>query len=228
MVDQLLCLYVSLNNAGPSRSAEQAPPNGGMLNLCRRNRVKFSFQMRSRNSKLFDCMPDIPTTVPLVTEQLTARSRDLFGNALLSIVGILLPLAGGFLAGWPWYRMGYVGDFIPPLPFWGTVLSLVVGAALLRSWWAVLIVPVVWSAGATLAGYILQPFLWGWDCTSITNITCPGAYSPGWSAVQAMLGSGLLWRGLGFILLPLLACATLGAGIGVALSNWLKKPRQPT
>jgi len=27
-------------------------------------------------------MPDIPTTVPLVTEQLTARSRDLFGNAL--------------------------------------------------------------------------------------------------------------------------------------------------
>jgi hypothetical protein len=138
---------------------------------------------------------------------------------LLTILGILLPLAG-----WPWYRLGYEGDFIPPLPFVGTVLSLVVGAALLRSWWAVLIVPAVWSAGSALAGYILQPFIWGWDCTLITLITCPGAYSPGLPAVQAMLGSGLLWRGLGFLLLPLLACAALGAGIGVALSNWLKKP----
>jgi hypothetical protein len=27
-------------------------------------------------------------------------------GVLLSILGILLPLAGGFLAGWPWYRLG--------------------------------------------------------------------------------------------------------------------------
>lgn len=171
-----------------------------------------------------------PIATPLVEKpsQPTPATPRRWIGVLLLILGILLPFAGGFLAGWPWYRFGYEGDFIPPLPFWGTVLSLVVGAALLRSWWAVLIVPVVWSAGSTLAGYILQPFLWGWDCTLVTNITCPGAYSPGWSAVQAMLGSGLLWRELGFLLPPLLACATLGAGIGVALSNWLKKPRQPT
>jgi hypothetical protein len=42
--------------------------------LCRRNggkRLKFSFQMQSRNSKLFDCMPDIPAVVLLVPEQVT-------------------------------------------------------------------------------------------------------------------------------------------------------------
>jgi hypothetical protein len=171
-----------------------------------------------------------PIATPLVEKpsQPTPTTPRRWIGVLLFILGILLPLAGGFLAGWPWYQLGYEGDFIPPLPFWGTVLSLVVGAALLRSWWAVLIVPVVWSAGSALAGYILQPFIWGWDCTPITHITCPGAYSPGLPAIQAMLGSGLLWRGLGFLLLPLLACAALGAGIGVALSNWLKKPRQPT
>src|SRR5260370_23287744 len=100
-----------------------------------------------------------PIATPLVEKpsQPTPATPRRWIGVLLLILGILLPLAGGFLAGWPWYRFGHEGDFIPPLPFWGTVLSLVVGAALLRSWWAVLIVPVVWSAGSTLAGDIIRP-----------------------------------------------------------------------
>lgn len=150
-------------------------------------------------------------------------------GVLLSLSGMLLPLTGGFLSGWPWYRFGYEGDFLPSYVFLWVILSVVVGAILLRSWRAVLIVPIIFTAGDVLTGNVLQQFLFGWDCTSLTDIPCPGAYSPGWPAVQAWLGSKLIWDGLAFnliFLVPLCACAALGAWGGISLSNWLKKQRQ--
>lgn len=150
-------------------------------------------------------------------------------GVLLSIIGILLPLAAGFLASWPWYRFGYEGDFIPLSLFLWIILSICVGAALLRSWRAVWIVPIVFTVGEVLTGNILQQLIFGWDCTNLTNISCPGAYSPGWSAVQAWLGSRLIWEGLAFsfvFMVILFACAAPGAWAGVSLSNWLEKRRQ--
>ena len=60
-------------------------------------------------------------------------------NLLLVILGIELPLIGGF---WVWnnYPWSYV-----------MFLSVFLGALLLRSWWAMLIVPVAFSVGFFLS-----------------------------------------------------------------------------
>src|SRR5690242_12680252 len=78
-------------------------------------------------------------------------------KTLLVILGIEIPLLGGF---WVWnnYPWNYA-----------MFLSVAIGALLLRSWWAMLFVPVVFAIGVTL-GIVLLPFL-----------------QSGWPALQAIL-----------------------------------------
>jgi hypothetical protein len=120
-------------------------------------------------------------------------------NILLLILGIEIPLLGGFWVwnNYPWYYVMF--------------LSVAIGALLLRSWWAILIVPVVFAIGVTL-GILLLPFLQG-----------------GWPALQASLGSGMV-EGLEFLLFlgtpAVIVLATLGAAIGVGLGKWLKRTRE--
>ncbi|GEM_PF-2966558 len=157
-------------------------------------------------------------------------------GVLLTILGIFLALAGGFLSAWPWMNMGVSETIglINILLFVGIALSVVVGAALLRSWWALLIVPIAFVAGAILAGYILDPLIYGWNCVSVEELhfICPplalNSYVPGWSAVQAKFESFWIdmstW--LPIMIWPLLIGTALGAWLGVSLNKGWKKRRQ--
>jgi hypothetical protein len=159
----------------------------------------------------------------------TPASPRRWKGVLLSILGIVLPFIGGFLIVWPWQY----GDS-PVILFMvlGVGLSVFVGAAMLRSWWAMTIVPAAFIAGEILARNIVYPLVQGWYCGNIPGITCPasGWYSPGWSAVQASFEIGFLWKELANIVLVIglvLLLAGFGAAIGVfyrgRMSNWLQQ-----
>jgi len=166
----------------------------------------------------------------------TSSSPQRWIGILLFILSIVLPFAGGFLIGWPWqYRDAVeMNEFFIIMIFGGEILAVFVAAraSLLRSWWALLIVPVAWSAGWIMAGHILLPLVYGWYCRNISDITCPysGSYDPGWSALQAWFETGIIWRDLGIWLplaiLPIILCTALGAGVGVFLRKWLGKQWQ--
>ncbi len=80
------------------------------------------------------------------------------------ILGVALPLVGGFLALGPWlfipvlsnYRLGVF--FLGALVVWLTVF---VGALLLRSWWSLLILPIAAYVGTVLADLIVFPLIQG-------------------------------------------------------------------
>jgi hypothetical protein len=168
--------------------------------------------------------------------QLIPASPQRWIGVLLFIFSIVLPFTGGFLLGWPWHYRDAVemNEFFILMIFGGMALAVFVAAraSLLRSWWVLLIVPVAWSAGWILAGHILLPLVHGWSCGHISASNCPasGSYAPGWSALQAWVGTGIIWRDLGrwlpLAILPIILCTALGAGIGVFLCGWLGKQRQ--
>ena len=118
---------------------------------------------------------------------------------LLVILGIEVPLLGGF---WVWnnYPWLYV-----------MFLSVAIGALLLRSWWAMLVVPAVFAIGVTL-GIVLLPFL-----------------QSGWPALQAVLGSGMV-EGMDFLLFlgtpAVIVLTALGTVLGVVLDKWIKRRRE--
>ncbi len=147
-------------------------------------------------------------------------------SVLLFILGILLPFAGGILNGTPWGNTEFNNTLtFMYIGFGVTFLSLVVGAALLRSWWALLIVPVAFAAGIILGGYILKPLLWGWYGSDV-------GYGAGWPALQAEFGSSIVWQDLATILpyafWPVIVCTALGAWLGVFWRKRLKvRQRQP-
>jgi hypothetical protein len=80
------------------------------------------------------------------------------------ILGVALPLAGGFLAGWSWLYLTALSNFslggfyLGVLVLWLTVL---VGALLLRSWWSLLIVPVAAFVGTVLGDLMVFPLIQG-------------------------------------------------------------------
>jgi hypothetical protein len=163
----------------------------------------------------------------------TPASPKRWIGVLLSILGIVLALAGGFVIAWPWRYMGVseTNAFLISVLFGGGGFLIFVGAALFRSWWALLIVSVAWVVGWILAGGILSPLVYGWYCGNIADpCTYSHWYGPGWSAVQALFETGVIWRDMGTWLpiafVPLLICTVLGAWVGVFLNNWWKKRRQ--
>lgn len=130
-------------------------------------------------------------------------------DRLLSILGITLPLVAGSMIWWPW---GVPDIFDAAWVFTtvalGMVLSVIVGAFLLRSAWALVIAPVAWIGGAILAA-IVRPLLEG-----------------GWPALQAA-SENHLWDAeltlLSLALTPLILCTLLGTAGGIAFDKWLKK-----
>ena len=80
------------------------------------------------------------------------------------ILGVALPLVGGFIAYGPWlyipdlfnYRLGVI--FLGALVVWLTVF---VGALLLRSWWSLLILPVAAYVGIVLGNSVVFPLILG-------------------------------------------------------------------
>ena len=117
---------------------------------------------------------------------------------LLTILGIEIPFIGGF---WVWNNDPW---------YYALFLSVSIGAFLLRSWWARLIVPVVFAIGIAL-GILLFPLLQG-----------------GWPALQTRLDSGL--KGVDILLFlgtPAVLClAAFGATLGVSFGNWIKHGKE--
>jgi len=128
-------------------------------------------------------------------------------DVLMTILGVALPMLAGSMISWPWGVPDiFDAEWVFNTVVLGTVLSVVVGAFLLRSWWGLLIVPVAWAVGEIL-GAVLRPLVEG-----------------GWPALQAEIH---LWDAQGTILslacLPVIGCAFVGTGLGVFFNQWLKK-----
>ena len=127
----------------------------------------------------------------------------------MSILGVALPLVAGSMLWWPW---GVPDIFDAVWVFTtvvlGMVLSVIVGAFLLRSAWALLIAPVAWIGGEMLAA-VLRPLVEG-----------------GWPALQAA-SENHLWDAeftlLSLAVTPLILCTLLGTAGGIAFDEWLKK-----
>jgi protein-S-isoprenylcysteine O-methyltransferase Ste14 len=117
---------------------------------------------------------------------------------LLLILGIEIPLIGGF---WVWNNDPW---------YYGLFLTVLLGALLLRSWWALLIVPVVLAIGIAL-GILLPPLLQG-----------------GQSALQERLESGL--EGVDILLVlgtpAVLVLAAFGTVFGVFLGKGMARLRE--
>jgi hypothetical protein len=126
------------------------------------------------------------------------RKKEWRWRIWLAILGIEIPLIGGFWV-WnndPWYYVLF--------------LSVPLGAVLLRSWWALLIVPVVFAIGIAL-GILLLPFLQG-----------------GWPAVQNRLEGGL--EGVDILLFlgtpAIIGLTALGTALGVVWGKGIKHSRE--
>lgn len=83
----------------------------------------------------------------------------------LSSLGILLPWAAGTTVWWVpafWWGDGDISDNPVALYVVATVSILVsfAGAALLRSWWALLIVPAAWALGQIMYGLAVSWPVW--------------------------------------------------------------------
>lgn len=134
------------------------------------------------------------------TGRSTASPRRWF-KGLLSLPGVLLPVVAGVLVSWPWER-GEMFDAVWVLgtAALGIVLSVAIGACLLRSQWALIIAPLAWIGGELL-GAVLIPLLRG-----------------GWPALQA---EQHFWQiqgtTLAIVFSPLVLCAALGVG------GWLRE-----
>jgi len=91
----------------------------------------------------------------------------------------------------------------------GMCLAAVVGGMLLRSFWALLIVPAAWIGGE-IPGEVLYLLVAG-----------------GWHALQNEIH---FWDTqsvfIPLAVVPLIVCALLGAAGSISLSGWLKKRQQ--
>jgi hypothetical protein len=124
-------------------------------------------------------------------------------GVLLSIIGIVLPFAGVFMITTlvKDRAISNVDESTLALMILGMFLAVCVGAALLRSWWAILIVPVACAVAGILGLALYWPLSdeHFWDTTSTLLLMAS---------------------------VPTIFCAALGAGVGVTLSHWLKQRRQ--
>ena len=140
----------------------------------------------------------------------TAASPRRWISVRLSILAVALPLVAGSMVWWPWGVPDvFDAEWVFTTVVLGMVLTAVVGGALLRSFWALLIVPVAWIVGEIL-GEVLRLFIGG-----------------GWPALQNELH---FWDTqmvlIPLAVVPLIVCALLGSAGGVVFSKWWKKRQQ--
>ncbi len=140
----------------------------------------------------------------------TFAPRRRWIGVLLPILAVALPMAGGLV----W---GGIMDIFDELWLFLTIvlgcgLLAFVGAALLRSWWALVVEPVAWAVGWIL-GALLIPLIQG-----------------GWSALQDTIT--LIWGNNIFVMmlqiasLPLLIGTFLGTVGGITFKPWAKQWQQ--
>jgi MFS family permease len=132
-------------------------------------------------------------------------------RVLLPILAVALPLGGGLI----W---GGIMDIFDEMWLFLTIvlgcgLLAFVGAALLRSWWALVVEPVAWAVGWIL-GALLIPLIQG-----------------GWPALQDTIT--LIWENKQILVimlqiasLPLLIGTFLGTVGGITLKPWAKQWQQ--
>ena len=129
-------------------------------------------------------------------------------RVLLPILAVALPLVGGLI----WGGIGDIYDsmLLALTVILGCGLLALVGAVLLRSWWALVVEPVAWAVGYIL-GALLFPLIQG-----------------GWPALQDTIT--LIWENkqtLVMILqgasLPLLLGTFLGTVGGITFRPWAKQ-----
>ncbi len=131
-------------------------------------------------------------------------------RVLLPILAVALPLVGGLI----WGGIGDIFDsmWLVLTVILGCGLLALVGAALLRSWWALVVEPVAWAVGWIL-GALLIPLIQG-----------------GWPALQDSFT--FIWRENIFVMmleiasLPLLLGTFLGTVGGITFKPWAKQWQQ--
>jgi hypothetical protein len=137
------------------------------------------------------------------------------------ILGVALPLVGGFLAGWSlyisdlvFYRLGVY--FLGALVAWLTVF---VGALLLRSWWSLLILPVAAYVGTLLGVLIVFPLIQGGVPMMQESI---GAWIGGF---PNSIGAAVM-----IVFVPLIVAALIGTLLSNRFRRWweMRKIRQQT
>lgn len=128
---------------------------------------------------------------PVVGKLITiSEKRWRWINLLVFILGVELPLIGGF---WVWNNPW------APLLF----LSVLFGALFLRSWWALLVVPALFAFGIAL-GIVLLPFLQGgWSALQ-------ALLANGFEGLDILLYMGPL---------PVILLTALGSAAGVSLEG---------
>jgi peptidoglycan/LPS O-acetylase OafA/YrhL len=124
-------------------------------------------------------------------------------SVLLCILGVVLPFASVFIMTTPLESRETMNldSNVFTLMVLGMFLMVFIGAALLRSWWSLLIVPVA-CAAAGILGFVL---FW------------PIGADHFWDALSTILSLASL---------PIIICTAFGAGCGVIFREWLKHRQQ--
>lgn len=136
------------------------------------------------------------TLIPSPSRPASASPRRWI-DVLLRILGIALVFADGFLFGW-----GVAAENVGYMLVLG-MLMVLVGAFLLRSWWALVIVPVVFVVGNVL-GELWVPLV-----------------QRGWPAWPPTLQAAIHWSPTVLLLiLSLLVSLLLGTGLGIVFKQW--------
>ncbi len=136
-----------------------------------------------------------------IQRQSALSSETQQSRILRWIVGIVLPLVAGTTLWWIPSLFGYADIMDNPTVgytvFGITIVLVFAGAAVLRSWWALLIVPAAWLVGDILGSLVT------WLATASVN----------WVFVP-LSGGLILYLGLPVV---------IAAGLGVLFGQWLAR-----
>jgi len=146
------------------------------------------------------------TPSPAVEQQVQAvgEEKRTWLKPLMRVAAIVLALVGSFAGFWAFFSLQLPqsnnGDGWALL---GTVLLGAVSTVLFRSWWALLVIPIAFSAGAFLAMYLI-----------------PLVISPNPLAMNDAPFGVILWEIFGPII------AAFGALLGISIVKTLEQVRQ--
>lgn len=159
-------------------------------------------QERNTTSPTSTAQPAAPVGQPPVTPP--ARTGQGW-NWFLGILGVVLAIGGGIAIIYAFHTFWWSAEGVPTFPDWlvwvaiiGSVVLAVAAAALLRSWWAVLIVPVAFYVG----GYLALLMASGFDFQQWSNAFLTVSFS---------------------VMLFTLPPAIVGTVIGVPIGKWVAK-----
>lgn len=148
----------------------------------------------------------MPSSAEKKQAPIVVEKKRLWNTPLMRVLGVLVSLIGGIAS----LCLAIVG-FSYPTPQYPTLSGLVFvafllafivgvgGAMLFRSWWAILVVPIVLTLGALLAAYLI-PILFSPNPYDADDVGLGVVYSmiiiPICAIIGALIGSyfGTLWK----------------------------------